>query len=133
MYRRQGYTTRVSSAITAAQTELPGAVTRDTVPAERVTNPESVRLSSLSAAAYVDQVTLTATTLAQRAADAVTLAASDPYDPATRFARFFPPAPVALVCPERLPSNEPAPSTIPCAPVVRYVGSSVSEPGGGAI
>jgi hypothetical protein len=123
----------MSSAITAAQTEVPGAVTRYTVPAERVTNPESVRLSSLSASAYVDQTTPSATTLAQRAADATTLAANDPYDPATRFAHLFPPAPVALVCPERLPSKEPAPSTVPCAPVVRYVGSSVSEPGGGAI
>lgn len=133
MYRRQGYSARISTAITPAQTELPGASTHETVPAERVTNPESVRLSSVSATAYVDQITQTATTLAQRAADAVLLAANDPYDPATRFARFFPPAPVALVCPERLPSKEPAPSTAPCLPVVRYVGSSVSEPGGGAI
>lgn len=123
----------MSSAISASQTELPGAVSRETVPAERVTNPESVRISSLSATAYVDQTTPTATALVQRAADTVSNAANDPYDPATRFAHLFPPAPVALVCPERLPSKEPAPSTLPCAPVVRYVGSSVSEPGGGAI
>ncbi len=49
--------------------------------------------------------------------------ASNPYDPATRFAQYFPPQPPGVECPERLPNNLPLPSTRPCIPVTRFHGS----------
>lgn len=131
MYRP--YVSRMSSALGPPQQALPGVAPTYTVPAERVTNPESVRIASVSASVFTPVQTHSATELAQRAATAVVDAATDPYNPATRFAQYFPPAPLPYVCPERLPSKEPAPSSVPCAPVTRHVGSSTSEPDGGAI
>jgi hypothetical protein len=48
---------------------------------------------------------------------------SDPYDPATRFAVYFPTPPIPYQCPERLPSLDPKPSTRPCLPPRLFHGS----------
>ena len=49
---------------------------------------------------------------------------SDPYNPETRFAAYFPPAPLPYICPERLPNNDPKPSTADCQPIRRFQGSA---------
>jgi hypothetical protein len=49
--------------------------------------------------------------------------ANNPYDPATRFSQYFPPAPLPYVCPERIPNNDPKPSTRECIPITRFIGS----------
>ena len=51
-------------------------------------------------------------------------AASDPYNPATRFAQYFPPAPVPYECPERIPNNIPIGPETPCIPAIPYKGSA---------
>lgn len=61
-------------------------------------------------------------TIQQKAADAV-FNESNPYDPATRFSQYFPAPPLPYVCPERIPTNEPKPSTAPCLPIQRFQGS----------
>ena len=48
---------------------------------------------------------------------------TNPYNPDTRFNQYFPPPPIPYVCPERLPSNDPLPSTAPCLPLQRFQGS----------
>jgi hypothetical protein len=45
----------------------------------------------------------------------------------SRFAQYFPPAPRPYVCPERLPSNEPAAPDRPCVPITRFEGSRVGR------
>lgn len=53
----------------------------------------------------------------------VATTASDPYDPATRFAQYFPPQPPGAPCnPERIPN--PAPPERPCVPITRFHGSA---------
>lgn len=49
---------------------------------------------------------------------------SDPYNPQTRFAAYFPPAPLPYICPERIPNNDPKPSTADCIPIRRFQGSA---------
>jgi hypothetical protein len=49
---------------------------------------------------------------------------SNPYDPETRFAAYFPPAPLPYICPERIPNNESKPSTADCLPIRRFQGSA---------
>ena len=49
---------------------------------------------------------------------------SDPYNPETRFAAYFPPAPLPYICPERIPNNYPKPSTADCVPFRRFQGSA---------
>jgi hypothetical protein len=49
---------------------------------------------------------------------------SDPYDPKTRFAAYFPPAPLPYICPERIPNNLPKGSTADCVPLRRFQGSA---------
>jgi len=73
----------------------------------------------------VDNVPVS-TTLQQRATQ-IRKTASDPYDPVTRFARYFPPAPLPYVCPERLPSNLPLPPETPCILNTRFQGSAIGR------
>jgi hypothetical protein len=49
---------------------------------------------------------------------------SDPYNPNTRFAAYFPPAPLPYICPERIPNNAPKGSTADCIPLRRFQGSA---------
>ncbi len=49
---------------------------------------------------------------------------SDPYNPNTRFAAYFPPAPLPYICPERIPNNLPKGSTADCVPIRRFQGSA---------
>lgn len=58
----------------------------------------------------------------------VLLAASDPYNPVTRFSHYFPPQPPGVICPERLPSRDPKPSTRECLPIRRFHGSDWTPP-----
>jgi len=48
--------------------------------------------------------------------------ASDPYNPATRFAQYFPAEPLPYIEPRtmRVPTNEPIPSMVPCQVEKRY-------------
>jgi len=62
-------------------------------------------------------------TTQQRATEAI-FNANDPYNPSTRFAQYFPPAPLPYICPERIPNNDPKPSTNICLPPQRYQGSA---------
>jgi hypothetical protein len=71
---------------------------------------------------FVEVGTVPARITTQQAATAVVGTAYDPYNPATRFRQYFPPAPLPYVCPERIPNNLPIPTSI-CIPVTRYEGS----------
>ena len=52
---------------------------------------------------------------------------SDPYNPETRFAQYFPAPPLPYEPPTRMPNNDPKPSTRTCQPIQHFQGSSVSE------
>jgi hypothetical protein len=69
------------------------------------------------------QNTSASATTAQRIADLVRNE-SDPYNPESRFAAYFPPAPLPYICPERIPNNAPKPSTADCVPIRRFQGSA---------
>jgi hypothetical protein len=62
-------------------------------------------------------------TSAQRVTEILTRE-SDSYNPQTRFAAYFPPAPLPYICPERIPNNGPKPSTNDCLPIRRFQGSA---------
>lgn len=62
-------------------------------------------------------------TSAQRVSEILTRE-SDPYNPNTRFAAYFPPAPLPYICPERIPNNLPKGSTADCVPLRRFQGSA---------
>lgn len=62
-------------------------------------------------------------TSAQRVTEILTKQ-SDPYNPETRFAAYFPPAPLPYICPERIPNNDPKPSSADCLPIRRFQGSA---------
>lgn len=62
-------------------------------------------------------------TVAQRVSE-LALNQSDPYNPETRFAAYFPPAPMPYICPERIPNNDTKPSTADCLPIRRFQGSA---------
>jgi len=49
-------------------------------------------------------------------------AANNPYNPATRFSQYFPPAPIPYCRPIRYPSNDPKPSVNTCLPIRRFTG-----------
>jgi hypothetical protein len=51
---------------------------------------------------------------------------SNPYNPNTRFAAYFPPAPIPYECPERIPNNLPRPSAADCLPIRRFQGSAAA-------
>jgi hypothetical protein len=67
--------------------------------------------------------TAASVTSAQRMTETLTQE-SDPYNPDTRFAAYFPPAPLPYICPERIPNNDPKPSTADCLPIRRFQGSA---------
>jgi hypothetical protein len=71
---------------------------------------------------YVTVGTIPARITTQQAATAAIASANDPYNPATRFTQYFPPAPLPYICPERIPNNLPIPTSV-CIPVTRYEGS----------
>jgi hypothetical protein len=81
-----------------------------------------------SAPVPVPVTNLSASLITQMKGSDVLLAASDPYNPATRFAQYFPPQPPGVPCPERLPSRDPKPSTRDCVPVSRFHGSDWTPP-----
>jgi hypothetical protein len=62
-------------------------------------------------------------TSVQRATETLTQE-SDQYNPETRFAAYFPPAPLPYICPERIPNNDPKPSTADCLPIRQFQGSA---------
>jgi hypothetical protein len=64
--------------------------------------------------------TLPASATIQQRVNAIAMLESDPYNPATRFRQYFPPAPLPYVCPERIPNNDPKPSTRECLPIQRF-------------
>ena len=53
---------------------------------------------------------------------------ANPYNPATRFSQYFPPAPVPLPCPVRPQPIQPPPQPDNCVPITRFKGSSLDEP-----
>jgi hypothetical protein len=71
---------------------------------------------------YVQVGTVPARITTQQTASAVLGVGYDPYNPATRFRQYFPPAPLPYICPERIPNNLPIPTSV-CVPVTRYEGS----------
>lgn len=81
---------------------------------------------------YVDVGTVPARLTTQQAATAAVTTASDPYNPATRFRQYFPPAPLPYICPERIPNNLPIPTSV-CIPVTRYEGSMAEAKRDGVI
>jgi hypothetical protein len=71
---------------------------------------------------YVEVGSIPASLTTQQAGTTVITNAYDPYNPATRFRQYFPPAPIPYECPERIPNNLPIPTSV-CIPVTRYEGS----------
>lgn len=69
------------------------------------------------------ETTSASSTVSQKK-NAVLFFESDPYNPATRFSQYFPPAPIPYQCPERIPNNDTKPSTAPCIPITRFQGST---------
>ncbi len=80
---------------------------------------------SFDAAVAVGTVPASATL--RRTAQQIQIVESDPYNPVTRFTKYFPPAPLPYVCPERLPSNEPLPPATECIPPQRFQGSAAGR------
>jgi len=72
----------------------------------------------------VEVGTVPASLTTQQAATATLFDATNPYNPATRFAQYFPPPPVPAPCPFRMPNNDPKPSTRDCIPIRRFMGSA---------
>jgi hypothetical protein len=71
---------------------------------------------------YVQAGSTPASLTTQIRATEASLTNQDPYNPATRFNQYFPPAPRPYVCPERIPNNLPI-GPMPCVPPQRYEGS----------
>ncbi len=82
------------------------------------------RIQGIGATAPVTAGTVPASATLRRLTQQAQINESDPYNPITRFTKYFPPAPLPYVCPERLPSNEPLPSTAECIPIQRFQGSA---------
>lgn len=72
----------------------------------------------------VEVRTTPASLTTQQAATATLFDATNPANPATRFAQYFPPAPIPYECPVRIPNNEPKPSVRDCVPITRFMGSA---------
>ena len=73
---------------------------------------------------YVDIGNSASSLTTQRRSAAAIYSSQSMFNPATRFSKYFPPAPLPYVCPERIPSNEPMISLMPCMPLLRYRGSA---------
>ena len=67
--------------------------------------------------------TVPASLTTQQQTQALQLVNSDPYNPATRFAQYFPTPPLPYCPPPRLPTNEPPAPLFPCVPTQRFQGS----------
>lgn len=86
------------------------------------TRVQKIRVPTTTGTLPIVQVgTTLASVTTQYKATQVLNNASDPYDPATRFAQYFPPQPPVPPCPERIPN--PAPPDRPCVPNMRFHGS----------
>jgi hypothetical protein len=83
--------------------------------------------AGLTAIPVVTVETVPVSTTLQQRATQIQKIASDPYDPVTRFARYFPPAPLPYLCPERIPSNLPLPPETPCILNTRFQGSAIGR------
>ena len=57
-------------------------------------------------------------------AQAAVAQTTDPYNPATRFSQYFPPAPIPYCPPVRGPNLDPRPSVNVCQPIRRFTGVS---------
>jgi hypothetical protein len=73
---------------------------------------------------YVQVGTTPASLTTQQRVSDVNTQAYNPYDPASRFTQYFPPAPIPYICPMRMPNNDPKPSTRVCVPITRFHGSA---------
>lgn len=67
--------------------------------------------------------TVPASLTTQQQTQALLLVQSDPYNPTTRFAQYFPTPPLPYCPPARLPTNEPPAPLFPCVPTQRFQGS----------
>jgi hypothetical protein len=96
----------------ACPTTLSGA-TKVSVPVPAGSSAPVVTVQNVPASA----------TVAQRARESLERE-SNPYNPQTRFAAYFPPAPLPYICPERIPNNDSKGSTRECVPLSRFQGSA---------
>jgi hypothetical protein len=92
-----------------------------------VTQKIQLPTTGLTAIPVVTVETVPVSTTLQQRATQIQKIASDPYDPVTRFARYFPPAPLPYLCPERIPSNLPLPPETPCILNTRFQGSAIGR------
>jgi len=72
---------------------------------------------------YVPTGTLAASVTVQQQAARVVAVSMDPYNPATRFSQYFPPAPMPYCRPVRYVKADTLPSVIQCRPIQRFTGS----------
>ena len=93
------------------------------------TSTQLVPVTASSQIPFVDVGNTPASVTTALRANGLSLTASDPYNPATRFSQYFPPAPPAPVCPERLP-NPVRPRTTPCLPNRRAMTSKEAADAG---
>jgi hypothetical protein len=86
--------------------------------------PNKILVPVTSQQPIVDVGTTSASQTIAQKKNAVIFRESDPYNPATRFNKYFPAPPIPYQCPERIPNNDPKPSTAPCLPIQRFQGST---------
>lgn len=96
----------------------------ESVTIDIVDNGAYQRIQGQVGTAPVAVGTVPASATLRRAVQQTQINESDPYNPVTRFAKYFPAPPLPYVCPERLPSNEPLPPTTECIPPQRFQGSA---------
>jgi hypothetical protein len=115
-----------SSRITTEQCGIAWVQTVTTNPC----NPQPVVISTIvTPGAPMPLVNVTSTPASatiQKQKQIIANNVSDPYNPDTRFAQYFPAPPLPYVCPVRLPSNEPPASLQTCQPIRRFQGSTVT-------
>jgi len=94
-------------------------------------NPQPVMISTIVATGTPMPLVVVASTPAsatiQKQKQIIANNVSDPYNPATRFAQYFPAPSLPYEPPVRLPSNEPPASLQTCQPIRRFQGSSASQ------
>jgi hypothetical protein len=71
---------------------------------------------------YVTVGTVPASVSVAAKGAAAAAAASNPYNPDTRFSQYFPPAPIPYCPPARSPNTDPRPSVNQCMPIQRFTG-----------
>jgi hypothetical protein len=94
------------------------------VPMNVVDNGAYQRIQAPLDTATATVGTVPASVTLRRVTQQIQINESDPYNPVTRFAKYFPAPPLPYVCPERLPSNEPLPPETVCMPPQRFQGSA---------